>query len=260
MKDKLWIMVKKVIRQADVVLEVVDSRNPEGTRSRIVERYVKSLGKPLIIVINKADLVPREVLDEWKNVLSREFPTIYISAQKRLGTRRLWMILKKYRRNSKLKVAVVGYPNVGKSMIINLLKGRHSVGTSPIPGFTKHTQAVRAAKWLKVIDTPGVVPLREKDEVSLVLKCSISPEELEDPVTPALGLIKIALEKNPTVFKETYGIESTDPLKIIEELAERRKLYLKGGRLNIEEAARIIIRDWQKGKLVFYFLPNEPIG
>lgn len=252
----LWLQVRRVIREADVVLEVVDARDPYGTRSREVEALARREGKPLVIVVNKADIVPKEVLEEWKRVLSREFPTIFVSAKKRLGTRKLWVAIKKATDKRPVKVAVVGYPNVGKSTIINVLRGRHSAGTSPIPGYTKHAKLVRAATWLKVIDTPGIVPTRGSEE-ELVIKCALSPESLEDPIPAALRLIEIALERDPEIFAKTYGVGSREPARILEELAERRKLYLRGGKLNVEEAARVLIRDWQKAKLVIYFTPRD---
>ncbi len=253
---KLWAKVKKVIGEADVVLEVVDARDPYGTRSRELEEMTEKMGKPLVIVINKADLVPKEVLDEWKRVLSKKYETVYISARERLGTRKLWIAIKKVAPKKPVKVAVVGYPNVGKSTIINLLRGRHSAGTSPIPGYTKHVQLVRAATWLKVVDTPGVVPLKG-DEEELVFKGALSPESLEDPLPVALKLVEKALSKDLNIFKKTYGVEGEEPLSILENLARKRGLYLKGGRLNVEEAARIVIRDWQQGKLVFYYTPRD---
>ncbi|MCC6066061.1 MAG: 50S ribosome-binding GTPase, partial [Thermofilum sp.] len=135
MKDA-WAIVRKVVREADVVLEVVDARDPMATRSRELERMAAEEGKKLVIVINKADLVPREVLEEWKRVLSREYPTIYVGARERLGTRFLWRIIKRVTGKRPVVVAVVGLPNVGKSTILNVLKGRHSVSTSPVPGWT----------------------------------------------------------------------------------------------------------------------------
>ncbi len=255
---KEWIQVKRVISKADVVLEVLDARDPYRTRCRKIEELAKKLGKKVVLVINKADLVPREVLEKWKFVFQKEYPTIYISAKERLGTRKLWVVIKKVTNKRPVTVAVVGYPNVGKSMIINYLKGRHSVGTSPIPGFTRHTTLVKAATWLKVIDTPGVIPV-EKDAsaVDLVVKGAIRPEELDDPIPYAVEFIEEALKKDIDVFKKTYGIKEKEPLKILEELAKKRGLFLRGGKLNIEEAARIVIRDWQRGELVFYFTPED---
>ncbi len=177
-------------------------------------------------------------------MLSREHPTIFISARKRLGTRKLWITIKKATNKRPVKVAVVGYPK-GKSTIINILRGRHSTGTSPLLGFTKHKKVVKAA-----------IPIKSSEE-ELVIKNALAPEGLEDPVPPALKLIEIALKKDPEIFRRTYNVTSLEPTKMLEELAKRRKLYLKRGKLNLEEATRILIRDWQQGKLVFYYTPND---
>jgi ribosome biogenesis GTPase A len=212
-------------------------------------------GKKLVIVINKADLVPREVLEEWKRVLSREHPTIYVGARERLGTRFLWRIIKRVTDKRPVVVAVVGLPNVGKSTILNVLKGRHSVSTSPVPGWTKHATLARAATWLKVIDTPGVVPRGEEEE--LAVRGALRPESLEDPVPAALKLIEVLRRKEPDFLKKYYGVYESDPLRALEELARRRNLLKKGGEPNVEEAARVLLRDWQSGELAVYFTPED---
>jgi hypothetical protein len=254
MKDA-WAIVRKVVREADVVLEVVDARDPMATRSRELERMAAEEGKKLVIVINKADLVPREVLEEWKRVLSREYPTIYVGARERLGTRFLWRIIKRVTDKKPVVVAVVGLPNVGKSTILNVLKGRHSVSTSPVPGWTKHATLARAATWLKVIDTPGVVPRGEEEE--LAVRGALRPESLEDPVPAALKLIEVLRRKEPDFLKKYYGVDESDPLRALEELARRRNLLKKGGEPNVEEAARVLLRDWQSGELAVYFTPED---
>ena len=254
MKDA-WAIVRKVVREADVVLEVVDARDPMATRSRELERMAAEEGKKLVIVINKADLVPREVLEEWKRVLSREYPTIYVGARERLGTRFLWRIIKRVTGKRPVVVAVVGLPNVGKSTILNVLKGRHSVSTSPVPGWTKHATLARAATWLKVIDTPGVVPRGEEEE--LAVRGALRPESLEDPVPAALKLIEVLRRKEPDFLKKYYGVDESDPLRALEELARRRNLLKKGGEPNVEEAARVLLRDWQSGELAVYFTPED---
>ncbi len=256
MKSKEWQVVKSVIKRADVVFEVVDARDPMATRTREVERLAKLMSKPLVIVINKSDLVPREVMEKWRKVLSREFLTIYLSARDRLGTRMLWKAARRASGSKKpVVVAVVGLPNVGKSTIINILRGRHSAGTSPVPGFTRDDKLVRAATWLKVIDTPGIVPRGSEEE--LVLRSALRPESLDDPVPAAMKLIEKLKSKDPEVFARTYGVDDDDPYRLLEKIAERRGLLLKGGKLNVEEAARIVIRDWQTGRLVVYFTPED---
>ena len=253
-----WGKVRRVIASADVVLEVLDARDPMRTRCPKVERLAERLGKKVILVINKADLVPRDVMERWRRVLSREHPTVYVSARERLGTRMLWATIRSASDKRPLTVAVVGYPNVGKSTVINYLKGRRAAGTSPVPGFTRDTKLVRAATWLRVVDTPGVIPVAgEVSEVDAIIKGVVRPEALDDPIHYALKFVEEALRKDPRVFLRTYGVKSRDPMGVIEELARRRGLLLKGGRLNLEEAARIIIRDWYSGVLVFYYTPED---
>ncbi len=251
-----WSRVRKIVKEADVVLEVLDARDPLATRAVEVERLADEEGKVTIIVINKADLIPREVAEAWKRYFSRERPTIYISALNRLGTRMLWRTIRAYAPQLPVKVAVVGYPNVGKSTIINYLKGRHVAPTSPVPGWTRGEQIVKAAQWLKVIDTPGILPI-PKTDADIVIKSLAPPEELDDPYTLARELVARVLHYLPNFFREKYGFEGNDPDTIIEEYARWRGFLLKGGRLNLEEAARAIIRDWQQGKIVYWYYPPE---
>ncbi len=252
---KTWKSVFRVINEADIILEVLDSRDPESFRNKKIEEIVTKKGKKLILVINKSDLVPKEVLEEWKKKLSKEHPTVYISSKDRLGTKILRKTILKYASKIPVKVALIGYPNVGKSSIINVLKGKHSAGTSPIPGFTKHSQLFRVTPKIFILDTPGVYPA--EDEISLILKSALEVEKIEDPITCALELIKFIKKKDPKQLVKVYGIETDDDLEFLEKLTIKRGRLLKGGKPDIEEMARIILRDWQKGKIVVWKKPEE---
>lgn len=252
---KAWKSVFKVISEADIVLEILDSRDPESFRNKKIEEIVAKQGKKLILVINKSDLVPKDILEKWKRKLSKEYPTVYISSKDRLGTRILRKTILKHASRIPVKVALVGYPNVGKSSIINVLKGRHSAGTSPIPGFTKHSQLFKITPKIFILDTPGVYPA--EDEVSLMLKSALEVEKIKDPITCSLELIKFVREKDPEQLIKVYGIESSNDLEFLEKLAIKRGRLLKGGEPDVEEIARIILRDWQKGKIIVWKNPEE---
>lgn len=252
---KAWKSVFKVISEADIVLEILDSRDPESFRNKKIEEIVAKQGKKLILVINKSDLVPKDILEKWKRKLSKEYPTVYISSKDRLGTRILRKTILKHASRIPVKVALVGYPNVGKSSIINVLKGRHSAGTSPIPGFTKHSQLFKITPKIFILDTPGVYPA--EDEVSLMLKSALEVEKIKDPITCSLELIKFVREKDPEQLIKVYGIESSNDLEFLEKLAIKRGRLLKGGEPDVEEMARIILRDWQKGKIIVWKNPEE---
>ncbi|NPA47296.1 MAG: GTPase RsgA, partial [Thermococci archaeon] len=196
-QKKAWAMVKNVIEEADIVIEVIDARDPEGTRNRKIENIVKQQGKDMIIAMNKADLVPDSWISEYKR--RSDVPVVPISARNRKGTGILRREIKRMARRvlreqekERVKIALIGYPNVGKSTIINTLKGKRAVGTAPIPGYTRGKQLIRLSKRLWLLDSPGVVPIDDFDE--LVIKGGFPADKIEEPVKPALKLISRILE------------------------------------------------------------------
>ncbi len=253
-----WRMLARIVRRADLVLEVLDAREPLRTRSRRLERMAEALGKNLMLIINKSDLIPREVAEKWKRIFEDEgFPTLYMAARSHLGTGMLRSAIRKHMEEPPIIVAVTGYPKVGKSTIINALKGRHSASTSPIPGshgYTRHPQLYRVDEDIYMIDSPGTIPI-EGGLLERIIR-GTSPETLEDPVPAAAMLIRHVLRFNPAAFRQAYSISSLDPYRIMEQLALRRGWrYKKTGEPLIEEAARTIIRDYHKAKIPFYEPP-----
>jgi len=262
MKYVGWSVLRRIIGRADVVLEVVDARIPDITRSRKVEKLVENLGKKLIIVINKCDLIPKHVAEAWKRkIMGQGYLTVFISARERLGTRILRSTVKKSTSKKPVIAAIVGYPKVGKSTIINILKGRHAASTSPIPGspgYTTHITTYRIDRNLYIIDTPGVLPPLGEDVIAFLR--GKDPETFKDPVKPVTSFLEIILNRKPEVIREIYGVEAKNPYKILEEIALKRKwIYRKTGEPVIEEAAKLIMRDWFKEKIIVYSTPENPL-
>jgi len=235
-----WDIVNKVIKRADIILLVLDARFPDLTEH--VELKDKAGEKPIIFVLNKADLADRKTLEKWKN---RYRHCIYVSAKQHQGTTILLRKILELSRGEKVTVGVVGYPNVGKSSVINALKGRKSAGTSPHSGFTKAMQLVRVTEKIFLIDTPGVLPYMEKDKIKLAMIGSTDFTKTKDPDLAAMELIK---HKRDLVCKY-YDVKEGSPEKIIEHIAVKYKKLRKGGEPNIDETARMILKDWQKGKI-----------
>ncbi|MEM4664035.1 MAG: GTPase [Desulfurococcaceae archaeon] len=256
-----WSQINHLVSKSDVVLHVLDVRDPLNTLSRKLVRMVEKRGKKLIIVLNKCDLVPRSVAEEWKEYFEKKFnhPTVYIAASKRMGTLKLRTAIKKEAPRLPAIVSVVGFPKVGKSSVINALKGKHSASTSPYPGspgYTRHFQLYRVDPNILMIDTPGILPI-EGDTLERLIR-GYPPEKLEDPVLPAVMLIERILKYQPMAIKLAYGIDTQNPMEILEKIAVHRGWFYKTTKEPlIEEAARAVIRDYQAGKIPFYIRPSQ---
>jgi len=261
--------LKKVVDSADVLLQVLDARDPMGSRiAASVENTILSRAdKKMVLVLNKIDLVPKEVVGDWLTYLRRSHPAIAVKASKDfgqgdcdatgttpLGMEGLLQLLKNYARLSGSKskttivVGIIGYPNTGKSSIINALKRTRAVGVSPRPGFTTSMQEVLLDKNVRLLDSPGVV----FDDRSAMLGNCLNADSIEDPIPAVSALIQRC---NPASLVMTYNIPAFPPGNVMMFLAMVARSYgrvLKGGIPDKQGAARAVLRDWNSGKIPYY--------
>jgi hypothetical protein len=245
MTQSFWKMVNRVIARSDILLEVLDARLISETRNREVEDKVRRENKPLIYVINKCDLADRVMLERQKHRLK---PSVYISSKTYDGINLLKerILIEAHKRKIKEpKVGVLGYPNVGKSSLINALKGKHAAATSPEAGFTKHLKHIKARRIL-LIDTPGVIPYLEKNEAKHI-KIAAQPLSLiKEPDLAAISLMK----QHPQLIERHYQITPCeDREQSLAEIALKYNMLMKGGKPDINRAARKILKDWQEGRI-----------
>jgi len=279
--------LKRVIASADVILEVLDARDPEGCRARHLEAMIVPKGKKLVMVLNKVDLVPKGVAEKWLTHLRQSFPCVAFKAStqkqgkhlgrtpgvdaematqealassKCIGADALLQLLKNYCRSAGTKTAitvgVVGFPNVGKSSIINSLKREKATGVSPHPGFTKSMQEVVIDKNIKLLDCPGIIFAGNEEHTQgsgLVLRNCIGVDQIEDPVA---ALEDLHSKCKPEFLMEFYAIKRfTTADEFICLIAHKLGRLRKGGIPDREAAARTVLRDLFTGKLPFYTLP-----
>jgi len=246
-------LVKDVIQKADVLMEVLDARFPDETRNRDLEREIISLNKPFIIVINKCDLVSREKLVKAKACLSKTAPTVFVSGKNKSGVTILrHQILKSACiKGRDILVGTLGYPNVGKSSIINSVTGRHRTSTSPISGHTKGVQKVNAGSRIMFIDTPGVIPFDEMDEYIQGLLGAKDANKLQDHVGVSLKIIEKILAENKTALESFYHItiENENSYNVLELIGKQCNFLQKKGEIDETRIAIKVITDWQKGLL-----------
>lgn len=237
-----WQIVDDVIYEADILLMVVDARLIKETYNEEIVEKVKSRNKPLITVVNKADLVEKSHLEKYKQ---KYHPCVFVSATQMLGTTLLKKAILKESKGESCRVGVLGYPNTGKSSVINALRGRASAKVSSISGYTTGRQIIRASK-IVLLDTPGVIPYSEKDDHKHII---IATKNFYDSKDPDIALLALIEETGHLLFHHYDVKKGRDDEETLENFAKKLNRFKKGGIPDIETSSKIILKDWQQGKI-----------
>jgi len=279
---------KKVVEAADVIIQVLDARDPLRSRCPQVESAVISAGtsKRLVLLLNKVDLVPRDVVEKWLKYLRNEFPTLAFKASTQnqkenlarskidwnsasdqllqssqcLGAETLMKLLGNYSRSldvkTAIRVGVVGFPNVGKSSVINSLKRAQACDTGSVPGMTKQMQEVKLDKNIKMIDSPGIVMSSSVDPVERVLRnctrldlAGVEASLVVEHILKRCSVQQIMLQYAVPNFKDTS--------EFLTMMAQKMGRLKKGGIPDVEKAAFKVVEDWNTGKIRYYTQPPE---
>ncbi|HLD59436.1 MAG TPA: GTPase [Candidatus Bilamarchaeaceae archaeon] len=232
-----WRMLREKLKHCEIVIEVLDARYLRETKLPILEYWAGN--DRLIRVANKSDLVDRTKIDPRYLVFSaKENPT---QSRKRL----INAILTK-REIRPIRVVVVGYPNVGKSSLINLLAGKKVAKTAMLSGTTKNIQWIRISEEILLMDTPGVFPQSE-EEHDLLLKGAINISSVKNTTKLANEIIDGMLKTEEGIKKieKLFGIQTEKedrPTEVIEKIAKRRGFLLKEGEFDTETATLTFLR------------------
>lgn len=259
LRKKEHRLIFDMIKESSIILQVLDARFPHRCRSQVIENFAEKQNKPIILVINKTDLVPRYITEKWSKIISQDLPTVHISTVERQGTKILRQKILRFSKIRPALVCIVGYPNVGKSSIINVLKGRKSAPTSIRAGYTRSIRKVVISPSITMLDTPGITPTEYLTVQERVFLGTISPEDITDPDLISTFIFDQFRKQNQIKALENYigaPLENSDE-EILTNFALKRGLVKKGKVPQIEEAARIIIRDFSKGKIKYYEAPDK---
>ncbi|KFQ44973.1 Nucleolar GTP-binding protein 2, partial [Nestor notabilis] len=258
---RIWGELYKVIDSSDVVVQVLDARDPMGTRSPHVESYLKKEKhwKHLIFVLNKCDLVPTWATKRWVAVLSQEYPTLafHASLTNPFGKGAFIQLLRQFGKlhsdKKQISVGFIGYPNVGKSSVINTLRSKKVCNVAPIAGETKVWQYITLMRRIFLIDCPGVVYPSGDSETDIVLKGVVQVEKIKSPEDHISAVLERA---KPEYIRKTYKIDSwNDTEEFLEKLASRTGKLLKGGEPDLQTVSKMVLNDWQRGRIPFFVKP-----
>ncbi|NXR76956.1 GNL3 protein, partial [Pycnonotus jocosus] len=275
----------KVLEASDVVLEVLDARDPMGCRCPQLEQAVTCSGgnKKLLLVLNKIDLVPKDNIEKWLNYLKKEFPTVAFKSATMMKDKTMVQVTKKRARvdfsescqyfgskcllkllqefgktqDKAIQVGVVGFPNVGKSSVINSLKGKRACNVGLARGVTKSMQAVHLDKQTKMLDSPSIIADPSNSAQALALRGIINPEG-SDSAAVLEGVKAIINHCSKQQVMMHYNIpDFRDPEDFLSLLAQKRGMLKKGGVPDIENMAKLVLCDWTGARIKYYSQPPE---
>ena len=280
-KDKLHIhwypghiakaehQLKEKLSLVDVVIEVRDSRIPLSSSYGNIKKLLGE--KPRLLLLNKADLVDKTELSEWCEYLknTENCPVIVTEAKGNnelaavvktaveLAEPKIQTLMAKGLLRRPARAIVVGMPNVGKSSVINKLTHSSKTKTGAKAGVTRQQQWVRINPKLDLLDTPGIIPTRQDDQLQatkLAFVSSIS-ENAYSPEPVAKVLLQMLSESKEAVsIKEYY---KTDELTL-EAIAANRNWIIKGESPDTERTAIYVLKDFREGRLGKIILDDIP--
>ena len=264
------------LKLVDVIVEILDARIPISSQNPEIQEIIKN--KKKIIILNKSDLSDEKDNKKWINYFTKKGSRVVLAnSNTGKGVDEVIRQIQKAMQNEideykekgrigrKIRVMVVGIPNVGKSSFINRIAKKNSAGVANRPGVTKQKQWIRINENIELMDTPGVLwPKFESEEVALNLAFTGTiKDDILEITEIAYQLTKFLLKEYKSNLLERYSLDENEVNEILQqEQAENQNIYevmqligrkrgaiISGGNVDDEKTSRIILDDFRTGKL-----------
>ncbi|KAJ3678009.1 hypothetical protein LUZ60_001812 [Juncus effusus] len=258
------------LKLMDVVIEVRDARIPLATTHPMMDKWIGN--RKRILVLNREDMVSKSDRNAWASYFSKQgIKVVYANGQLGMGTMKLGRLAKSLasdvnvKRRAKgllprpVRAGIVGYPNVGKSSLINRLLKRRLCAAAPRPGVTRELRWVHFGKDLELLDSPGILPMRISDQTAAIKLaiCDDIGERSYDVSDVATILVQILIKLpsvGPKVLGKRYKLDLEGDCGRI--FIDKIALQLFGGDVN--QAAFRVLSDFRKGKFGWVALERPP--
>ena len=260
--------LKEKLNLVDVIIEVRDSRLPLSSSYANIKKLLGD--KPRLLLLNKADLVDKNELKQWVSYLkettgcpiivtdakgSKDLTAVVKSAVE-LSEPRIQALMAKGLLRRPARAMVVGMPNVGKSSVINKLTRSSKTKIGAKAGVTRQQQWVRINPKLDLLDTPGIIPTKQDDQMQaakLAFVSSVS-ENAYSPEPVAKALLQLLSEKHEEELCKHYNVENLT----LEDIATKRNWIIRGDSPDTERTAIFILKDFREGRLGLFILDELP--
>ncbi len=258
-------LLRECLPQVDAVVEVLDARVPESSRNPELSELTK--GKPRIVLLNKCDVADAAATDRWLSFFRKNgFAALAVDCRSGKGLKRFVPLLhevlhERIEKNNErgmagkpLRCMVVGIPNTGKSSFINKMAGRVRAEVADRAGVTRQNRWFAIGDGVELLDTPGVLwPKFDDPRVGDKLAFIGSVKDtVVDVQTLSIRLLEIMQTEYPDRLRERYkisGFEGAQPWEILEMIGKKRGMLLRGGEIDYERAAAMLLDEYRGGKL-----------
>lgn len=259
--------IEKNLKLVDAVAEILDARVPASSRNPVLDRLVGN--KPRIILMNKCDMADPSRTARWISAFRERGITAiavdchtgkglsaFLPAVKGVLAEQIARWKEKGMSGRKIRIMVVGIPNVGKSSLINRLSKRGRAAVQDRPGVTRREQWFSAGGELEILDTPGVLwPKFEDPSVGEKLAFTGAvKDEILDTERLAGSLLEVLRDGYPKNLRQRFKLEEADlsgapGYNILERIGKKRGMLVSGGEVDTLRAAGMVLDEFRSAKI-----------